>query len=91
MGKPFRWAPDQRYSRPDWDFVAKGFIDAARVTYSQRESFEEDETLVGVGVGIDLVYKRNFTVRVDYGIPLIDAGPNEAGNGRFNFVGTILY
>lgn len=91
MGKPFRWAPDQRYGRPDWDLIFKGFVDAGYIGYADQTSIEETETLLSTGLGIELSFMRNFNVRVDWGIVLHDAGPDKTGDSRVNFVGTILY
>ena len=91
LGQPFRWAPDQRYGQPDWDFVVKAFTDAARVTNSNKQSFERDESLWSVGIGFDLLYKRNASLRMDWGLALKDAGKTESGDSRLHLVATFLY
>jgi len=91
FGSPFRFAPDQPYGRPDWDLILRGFVDAARVTNSDRQSFETDETLVGAGVGVELVFRRNVNVRVDWGFALSDVGTTDSGDNRVHFVATLLY
>jgi hemolysin activation/secretion protein len=58
---------------------------------SDRQSFENDETLIGTGIGAELVYKKNLSLRLDLGIPLNDVEDTDAGEARLHFVGTILY
>lgn len=91
FGKPFRWQPDQRYGRADWDLVLKGFLDVGRVTNSDIQTFEKDETLTGVGVGIDFVFRRNVNIRMDLGFAMQDAGETKSGDSRLHFVATFLY
>lgn len=91
FGKPFKWRADQRYGRPDWDLVLKGFLDFGRVSNSNRQSFEKDETLTGAGLGVDFVFRRNVSVRCDWGFALEDAGPTKSGDDRFHIVATFLF
>jgi hypothetical protein len=93
FGKPFRAAPQYVYGRPDWDLVLKAFLDAGAVYQSDIQPFESDETLVGVGVGCDLVFRRNLTARLDWGFALteIPSIPVNVGSNRLQFVVTILY
>jgi hemolysin activation/secretion protein len=89
--RDFRWRPGLDGSRPDWDLILKAFLDAGRATNSDRLSFEENETLVGAGIGFEVQVLRNFNLRTDLGFPLKDAGETEAGEPRLHFVGTLLY
>jgi hemolysin activation/secretion protein len=91
FGKPFRFSPDQRYSRPDWDLIFRGFLDVGRAVNNNRQSFEQDSTLVGTGVGVEFLFKRNIDLRLDYGVALHDAADVHSGDSRLHFVGTILY
>lgn len=91
FGRPFRFSPEQRYGRPDWDLILKGFVDAARVWNSDRLSFERDETLIGTGIGAELVFRRNLNVRVDWGFALEDAADVDAGDNRVHISATLLY
>lgn len=91
FGKPFRLAPQEVYGRPDWDLVLKGFFDYGKTFVNDAVAAEKDETLMGTGVGLELVFKRNLSVRMDYGWALKDAGPNKAGDSRLHIVATILY
>ena len=94
LGKPFRFAPQQPYGRPDWDLIARAFIDAAKTTNSDRLSFEQDNTLVGIGVGIELLYNReiNLDLRMDLGMAL-DAVPRATDEGdlRLHVSATIVF
>ncbi|QYU66195.1 hypothetical protein J4558_14455 [Leptolyngbya sp. 15MV] len=91
FGKPFRFAPQQRYGFPDWDLILKGFVDVGRSVNTDRAPFERDETMVGVGPGIELVFRRNVSVRADWGFALRDAGGSKSGDNRVSFVATIVY
>jgi len=91
FGQPFRWAPQQRYGMPDWDLVLKGFVDVGRTVNSDKAPFERDETLVGIGPGIELVYRRNLTLRADWGFAARDAGTTKSGDNRLHFALTLVY
>ncbi|MEM7227397.1 MAG: ShlB/FhaC/HecB family hemolysin secretion/activation protein [Planctomycetota bacterium] len=93
FGQPFRRAPQYVFGMPDWDLVFKGFIDIGRVYQSDRLSFESHETLIGAGVGFDLLLRRNVNLRVDWGFVLkeIETADVNEGSDRLHFVLTILY
>ena len=103
FGRQFRFFPQQPYGRSDWDFVIRGFLDAGYSKNNERLSSEDDEFLVGTGLGMELVYRRNVSVRVDLGIALrdTDAGQTLSGGGfspdwtpgrtRLHVAATILY
>ncbi len=94
FGEPFRWAPQQSYARPDWDVILRTFVDAGRTENNQPALNEFDQTLVSAGVGIELQFRRNLNVRVDYGVALQDIKGStgiERGDGRLHFVGTLLF
>jgi hemolysin activation/secretion protein len=90
--KNFRLSPQQVYGRPDWDLILRAFLDVGEVVNSSRQSFEKDVTLVGTGVGVELQYRQNLNLRVDWGAALTDI-PDEvkAGSNRFHITSTILY
>ncbi|MGQ0627051.1 MAG: hypothetical protein ACT4PL_03005 [Phycisphaerales bacterium] len=94
LGKPFRFAPQQAYGRPDWDLILRGFLDVAKTFNSERLSFEDDQSLVGAGAGIELLFNRevNLDMRLDLGVAL-DAveGKAEAGDIRLHFSATIAF
>jgi hemolysin activation/secretion protein len=91
FGRPFRWAPDRPGAWPDWDLILKGFFDIGRAENSDRLSFEEDETLAGAGVGVEVQLWRNVNLRLDWGVALKDARDVDAGESRLHFVGTLLW
>lgn len=92
FGQTFRWAPQQVYGRPDWDLLMRAFFDVGRVMYSERRNYENEQTLMGTGLGVELVYKRNFSVRVDWAVAL-EGIENQvtSGSDRFHILATFLY
>ena len=93
FGRPFRWHPQQPYGSADWDFIVRGFFDVGRTIISDAPNAEEEETLMGAGVGLELLYKRNFNVRVDWGFVLnrLEAEDVDVGDIRFHILATILF
>jgi hemolysin activation/secretion protein len=80
--RPFKWRPKEVGQNPDWDLVFRVFYDSAyrsvNPPLSLLEQQEKDPTkklpyaersfgISGAGVGIALVVKQNFSLRVDYG------------------------
>lgn len=94
FGRPFRRAPQQVYGRPDWDLIFRAFVDAGYVVSSKAEAFENNEALIGAGVGVELSIRRNLQLRVDWAAVLNEL-PNtpdaETGDSRLHFIATILY
>ena len=96
LGKAFRWAPQQLYSRPDWDLIFRTFIDFGRTDIVDREpSYENNQQLLGTGVGVELQFTRRINLRVDWGIALdeVQSGDEniKSGDSRIHFVGTVLF
>jgi len=93
LGKPFRWAPQNLLGRPDWDLILKAFVDVGHAMKSDLlPSTEYDETLIGVGLGVEFLLKRNVSIRVDYGWGVTNvANEHESGDGNFHIVATFLY
>lgn len=92
FGQSFRYKPQQAYGRADWDLVLRAFLDAGQTYNSEKQSYETDDTLVGTGFGIDLLYKRNLQLRLDFGWALEEIeGVTSAGSSQVYFVGTILF
>ncbi len=92
FGKTFRYKPQAPYGRADWDLVLKGFVDAARTIISSPQPGEEDQTLIGTGVGVDFLYRRNLIIRVDWGVALEEIEDEvSAGSNRFHISATILF
>jgi len=93
LGQRFQMIPRVPYGQADWDLIARVFFDVGRTMNSNRQTFEENETLMGTGVGMELKIKQNISVRVDWGIALRhgDAGEVEPGDNRVHLVATLLY
>ncbi|MCA9296698.1 MAG: ShlB/FhaC/HecB family hemolysin secretion/activation protein, partial [Phycisphaerales bacterium] len=93
FGQPFRRSPQFVYGTPDWDLILKGFVDVGRTIQSDRLSFERDETLIGAGVGVEFLYRRNLNVRLDWGFVLegLDSQDVNDGSNRLHLVVTILF
>jgi len=96
FGQPFRFHPQTRYGLPDWDLIGRVFIDAARVSNTDRLVFEQDNTLIGAGLGVELLIRDNVGVRVDWGVALheVNSGrrvETEVGDNRFHFVFSLSF
>lgn len=100
MGKDFRWTPQQAFGRADWDLILKGFFDWASVNVNKQQPGEFPSTLLSVGLGFEVLVKRNLSFRLDWGVALKAAGEvdpvsGEAqvqpGNNEFNFLFTASY
>ena len=97
FGKPFRFARQTPFGKPEWDLILRGFFDVASTINSKRLAFEQDETLVGAGVGIEFLFKRNLSLRMDWAAALQSIGDEQTrdlvkeGSNRFHFVLTLLY
>lgn len=92
----FRAAPQMVYGRPDWDLVLKAFVDYGRTKRNREPSnVNSIDTLLGVGLGVELQIKSNFTARAEWGHALRDAGSDNtavrAGNDEFHFLFSVLY
>lgn len=72
FGEPFRFRPQYQYGPTDWDLRLKAFVDLGRVTNTNRQAFESDSTLLGVGIGAELSVTRHLSVRADWGVALLD-------------------
>jgi hemolysin activation/secretion protein len=92
FGQPFRVAPQQLYGRADWDLTFRAFVDAAYVHSHRRLAFENNETLIGAGVGVELQLLRNLNVRLDWGFALKRLDDRvSSGSNRLHFAGTLLF
>jgi hemolysin activation/secretion protein len=93
LGRPFRLAPQQVYGRPDWDLVFKGFLDVGHAMVSDALPGEGDETLVGAGLGVELHYRRNLFLRVEWGVAVhgLEDRDVDSGESRVHFVATLVY
>lgn len=94
FGNPFRVRPHTRYARPDLDVIAKAFLDVGRAENEDRLPFENDETLIGAGVGLEMLVGRNINLRLDFGVALNEIEePTQVtpGSSRLHFVFTLLF
>ncbi len=98
FGQPFRYAPQEPYGATDWGLVLDAFVDAGRVLVTHHEPYEANATLVGTGVGAELRYKNNITVRALWGVALNKVSalatgtvPVTRGANGFYFVFTFSY
>ncbi len=76
---------------PDWDLVLRGFLDVGTAQYNESLATEEDETLMSVGIGVELQLLKNVNLRLDWGHALRDAREVEEGDERVHFVATIVW
>ena len=89
---PFRVARTSAATLPDWDLIARAFVDAGYVSNAERiASLESDETLLSTGLGAELRLYKNFSVRLDWGLPLRDGAGVSKGDSRFHFALTVSY
>jgi len=80
FGRDFRWRPQQDFGRADWDLIFKTFVDCANTNASDKEQGELADTLISTGLGVEFVYKRNVSVRLDWGVALKGAGTKDPGS-----------
>ncbi|MFW6107374.1 MAG: hypothetical protein ACOC8A_01645 [bacterium] len=73
FGHSFHLRPPREGVRPDWDLIFRLFLDASRTSHNRRLPYERDLTLVGAGGGLELVVRRNLSIRLDLGSALKDA------------------
>jgi hemolysin activation/secretion protein len=92
FGKPFRWVPEAAYGKADWDLILKAFFDVGTTIQTDRLGFEQDDTLIGTGVGVELQFKQNLTLRLDWGFVLSEIENEvDVGDNRVHVVFTVLY
>ena len=97
LGAPFRFSPQYKYGPVDWDLIFKAFVDVGITENSHRKSFEEDNTLVGTGIGAELQLSRRLNARMDLGWALTDAKTfddnidDHAGDFRIHFLVTLIF
>ena len=91
FGRPFKWARQQVYGQSDWDLVLRAFLDAGFAHMHGRLIYENNETMIGTGVGVELLVKRNLSVRADWGIALDGTERTDSGHNEVHFVATVLY
>ncbi|MEN0020942.1 MAG: hypothetical protein AAF747_08685, partial [Planctomycetota bacterium] len=85
--------PDRAYGRADWDLIFRAFVDVGKTVQSDRLGFENDDDLIGTGLGLEFQLSRNFSARMDWAIALQEASNLDVkvGSNRFHFIFTVLY
>lgn len=97
----FRIAPQQVYGRPDWDLMLRAFVDAGRAVRNDSQQSgtgagEFDQTLIGAGIGAELVFRSNLRARLDYAFALKDtngqlSNPAKVGDSALHVLVSLLY
>ncbi len=71
FGRRFNYRPPRPYSRPDWDLIARAFVDAGYTEVNlgtqPRRPEDHNQSLLGTGVGLELQVWSNFNFRADVG------------------------
>ena len=93
FGKPFRHAPQHVYGGTDHDLIFKAFVDVGYVSVNDAFSFESNEALVGAGIGVDYIFRRNLKLRLDWGFALHGIEERGVADGaqRLYGVATLLF
>jgi hemolysin activation/secretion protein len=88
---PFNWRPKQAGQNPDWDLVFRAYYDYAYRSVSppppvagQPPVADEDLEYIdrsfgisGAGIGVSLLVKQNFSLRIDYAMSLTELRDDE--------------
>jgi hemolysin activation/secretion protein len=111
VGGQFHYQPSAAETPGDWDLIFKLFADGAYVHTNGSTSIgdrtishvngETDNTLLGVGPGLELQILDNINIQADYGLALdpVRGTLNDEHDqlivsrysSRFNFVFTLIY
>jgi len=89
----FRPGPDDMMRLPDWDLVVATFLDAGQVWNQDKVIGEHDDSLASVGLGLEVIVRRNFSIRIDYGVALLPVATANVNrfDGEFNFSALLRY
>jgi hemolysin activation/secretion protein len=89
----FRPGPDASLRMPDWDLVLCAFGDYGQVWNQSKVLGEFNDNLGSLGVGFEVIVRRNFSVRLDYGIALIEVPQANVntGDGELHFSALLRY
>jgi hemolysin activation/secretion protein len=87
----FRVVPQHVYGQPDWDLILRPFFDVGRSWRTRATSSRINQTMIGSGIGIELVLKQNLRARFDYGWALKSTLETDSGDGRARFVVRLQY
>ena len=79
----------------DWDLILRVFLDLGYADNEDELFFEDSETLVGAGLGLEFTVKQNLSLRADWGVALktVDTvdRPIKSGSDEFHFVFVVSY
>jgi hypothetical protein len=89
----FRPGPDTSLRMPDWDLVLSTFADYGKVFNYAEVVGEHNDALASLGVGFEVVVRRNFSLRLDYGVALLAVPTSnvDVGNGEVHFAALVRY
>jgi hemolysin activation/secretion protein len=89
----FRLAPDGPSGRPDWDLIARLFVDVGRGEVVDGDEFAEEEvrTLMGAGIGLELQLPGELVLRVDYGQALDTEANVDNGDHEIHMLFALVY
>jgi hypothetical protein len=103
----FRVRPENAYSFPDWDLIARAFVDAAHVVQYKSDvrvctgddppvctqTNEPNETIWALGFGGELRLSRYFSASLDVAYPQrrLERNDPELDKPRLHAVITVLY
>jgi hemolysin activation/secretion protein len=95
LGGNFRYAPSEPFGRTDWDLIFKAFVDAGMTDISHARVGENEQTLIGAGLGVEYQFKRYVTARLEWGFALNDvddpANGVQSGDNRVHLLITVVY
>ena len=90
----FRLRPENAFTFPDWDFIARAFVDAAKVKQYDRADGEHSQLIHSLGFGGELRFSRYLSARLDLAWPqvrLYDNTPTLGNKPRLHTAITVLY
>src|SRR4029453_11336912 len=90
----FRVRPENAFSFPDWDLIARAFFDGARVLqYEKKDSLEHNAIIHSLGFGGGLRLSPSFSASLDVAWPQRRLNHNdpELEKPRLHGVITVLY
>jgi len=90
LGK-LKLRPEHAYGRPDWDFIVKVFADVAHVATVDRQDFEPNDTLVGLGIGAELHLMKFLQARFDIAWPQESLDGRETDSTELHALFTLMY
>lgn len=90
--------PPSVYGRPDWDLIFRGFFDYGHTNVNDKQTIDNDLTLMSVGAGIELQLLSNLNIHVDWGYILNTLVRNstkleeaDSGDTRVHFITTLSW